>query len=117
MVQPFNESEPATLRGIEAGIQKYADFLPSPFDGLGMDVNYTFIDSKQPGALAYDMQGKRINGLPMTGLSRHTFNVAMMYDKGRSRCASPTTGAARSWFRPQPTRPRAPTITSTICRR
>lgn len=82
MVQPFNESEPATLRGIEAGIQKYADFLPGPFDGLGMDVNYTFIDSKQPGALAYDMQGKRINGLPMTGLSRHTFNVAMMYDKG-----------------------------------
>lgn len=78
----FNENVAATIQGMEVGIQKYADFLPSPWNGLGVDANYTYIDSKQPGAVAYDMLGNKINGLPVTGLSKDTVNFAVMYDHG-----------------------------------
>jgi TonB-dependent receptor len=78
----FNENQAATLAGIEAGIQKYFDFLPHPLNGLGIDANYTFIDSHQPGAQAYDMLGNKINGLPVTGISRNTINFTVMYDSG-----------------------------------
>jgi iron complex outermembrane recepter protein len=78
----INEKEAAQVRGFEVGIQKYADFLPDPFDGFGVDFNFTYIDSSQPGAMAYDMKGKLITGLPLTGLSKNTLNIAGMYDKG-----------------------------------
>src|SRR5690606_16635971 len=35
----------ATIRGAELGWNQFFDFLPTPFDGLGMSVNYTYIDS------------------------------------------------------------------------
>jgi iron complex outermembrane recepter protein len=82
LIKPFNEKETATIEGAEFGVQKYASFLPDPFDGFGLDLNYTYIHSKQPGALAYDIMGNRINGLPLTGLSKNTVNAAIMYDKG-----------------------------------
>jgi TonB-dependent receptor len=81
MIKPFNEHQVATVEGFEVGLQKYADFLPDPFDGFGVDFNYTYIDSSQPGALAYDMKGNRINDLPLVGLSKNTINAALMYDK------------------------------------
>jgi TonB-dependent receptor len=78
----FNETEAARIDGFEIGLQKYATFLPSPFDGFGIDFNYTYLDSSQPGALAYDMMGAPITGLPVTGLSKNTVNIAVMFDKG-----------------------------------
>ena len=80
--QYFNETVTATIAGVEVGLQKYADFLPKPFNGFGIDANYTYIDSHQPGAVAYDMLGNKINGLPVTGLSKNTINFAAMYDQG-----------------------------------
>ena len=80
--QYFNETAPATIQGMEVGLQKYASFLPAPWNGLGIDANYTYIDSHQPGAVAYDMLGNKINGLPVTGLSKDTVNFAVMYDSG-----------------------------------
>jgi|GEM_PF-456322 len=81
VVQPVNEAQNAIVRGFETGVSKYFDFLPDPFNGFGVDFNYTYISSSQPGALAYDMKGNRINGLPMVGLSKNTVNAAVMYDK------------------------------------
>lgn len=78
----FNESENARVDGFEIGLQKYADFLPAPFNGLGIDFNYTYIDSSQPGAVAYNMKGEPITGLPVTGLSKNTLNISGMYDNG-----------------------------------
>jgi iron complex outermembrane recepter protein len=78
----FNESQTAEIDGYEVGLQKYASFLPAPFDGLGVDINYTYIDSKQPGALAFDIHGNKINNLPLTGLSKNTYNASLMFDKG-----------------------------------
>jgi len=81
MIKPFNEKATAKIEGFEVGLQKYASFLPDPFDGFGIDINYTYIDSSQPGALAYDMKGNPINNLPLIGLSKNTINAALMYDK------------------------------------
>ncbi len=81
VVQPLNEKQNAIVRGVEFGVTKYLSFLPSPLDGFGVDFNYTYMSSSQPGALAYDMKGNRINGLPMVGLSKNTINAALMYDK------------------------------------
>ena len=92
------ERWPPPSKGLEIGIQKYADFLPKPWSGFGIDANYTYIDSRQPGAIAYDMLGKAINNLPVTGLSKNTINLTVMYDNGPlSRCASPTTGVTTTW--------------------
>lgn len=82
VIEYFNERKAAHVDGYEIGIQKYADFLPSPFDGIGIDFNYTYIDSSQPGAQAFNMKGVAMTGLPVTGLSKHTINIAGMYDKG-----------------------------------
>jgi TonB-dependent receptor len=81
MVMPQNQKKAAIVRGFEVGLQKYADFLPDPYSGFGVDVNYTYISSSQPGALAYDMKGRLITGLPALGLSKNTINAALLYDK------------------------------------
>jgi len=78
----FNESVAASLEGVELNIQKYASFLPAPFNGFGVDANYTFINSSQPGAQAYDTLGKPISNLPVTGISRDTINAQLLYDQG-----------------------------------
>jgi TonB-dependent receptor len=39
-------TRPATVRGFELGYQQFYDFLPKPFDGFGINANYSFIDSK-----------------------------------------------------------------------
>jgi TonB-dependent receptor len=81
MTMPQNQKKAALLRGFEVGLTKYADFLPEPFSGLGVDVNYTFISSAQPGALSYDLKGHLVTGLPALGLSKNTINMALLYDK------------------------------------
>jgi TonB-dependent receptor len=81
MVQPINEKQNAIVRGFEVGLQKYLDFVPDPFNSFGVDFNYTYISSSQPGAVSYDMKGNPITGLPMVGLSKNTINAAIMYDR------------------------------------
>ena len=78
----FNESASASLEGVELAIQKYATFLPAPFNGFGIDANYTFINSDQPGAQAFDTLGRAISGLPVTGISRNNINAQLLFDKG-----------------------------------
>jgi len=49
-VATFNVSRPrnigsATVRGLEVGFQHTFDYLPAPFDGLGVTLNATFVKS------------------------------------------------------------------------
>ena len=80
-ISPFNEPR-ARVAGAEVGAQKYATFLPAPFDGLGINANFTYVHSQQPDAIAYDMNSNPIHGLPLEGLSKYSFNLIGMYDKG-----------------------------------
>ena len=77
----------ARIQGAEIGWNQFFDFLPGPFDGLGMSANYTYIDSstKVPNNLdtqPVDTDGSTFGALPADGLSKNSYNVAAFYEKG-----------------------------------
>ena len=90
-------------RGIELSFQQYFDKLPGAWSGLGVQANYTFVDSKRdlysPISQKYcsggntadnlnlnlngcDTNGMTFGNLPLEGLSRQSYNLALLYDKG-----------------------------------
>lgn len=69
---------PATIQGFEAGFQQFFSFLPQPFDGLGLQANLTYVDSSTPTAVT----GAGTVTTPLTNLSRQSYNVIAMYEKG-----------------------------------
>jgi len=73
------------INGIEIGASKFFDSLPEPFDGLGLQANYTYIDSKMdvpPEAAPIDTDKSTYPGdLPMEQLSKNSFNIIGMYEK------------------------------------
>ena len=91
--------------GAEIGYQQYFDKLPGLLSGLGVAANYTYIDSHQDlgkplvqiwctpqdtnALIARDLSGCDTDGrllnasnVPMTGLSKNAYNLALLYDKG-----------------------------------
>lgn len=71
---PTNSNQ-GKIKGIEVGGQTFFDFLPGLLSGFGVQANYTFVDSST---------GTSIAGLstPLTNLSKHSFNVSAIYEKG-----------------------------------
>ena len=94
----------AYASGIELTGRTYFDMLPGAFAGLGVDANYTYIDSKQTlkhqlntqwctglsasdlsnnsQNLGCDTDSRSIGNLPMPYLSKNAFNLALLYDRG-----------------------------------
>ena len=90
--------------GMEIGYQQYFDKLPGWLSGFGVSGNYTYIDSRldlgapvgggwctpkdtNEANLARDLagcdtDGRLLGGVPMTGLSKNAFNLALLYDQG-----------------------------------
>lgn len=100
-----NATEDATVKGLEVGGRKFFDNLPSPYNGFGVEANYTYINSENPGDLGFaidnvisqsttitgaqvanlDAANQRINAHPLTdnpvaGLSKHNVNFTLMYE-------------------------------------
>jgi TonB-dependent receptor len=71
------------VRGFEVGGQKFLDFLPAPLDGLGVQANYTFVDSDAGQIAAGDINSSTTISVPLQGLSKHSYNLIGLYDKGR----------------------------------
>lgn len=70
--------------GAEVGVSKFFDSLPAPFDGLGVQANYTYIDSKAkiPASVApQDTDLTPYGQLPLEQLSKNAFNIIGMYEK------------------------------------
>lgn len=74
-IQSFsNATSGARAFGAElAYIQKFVA-LPAPFNGLGVDANYTFVQSR------VELRPGEFKSLPST--SNHNFNVAAFYEDG-----------------------------------
>lgn len=72
--RPYN-SDPADVRGVELSHQRFLDFLPGAWRGLGWQLNYTHIDSR-----AFDRRANR--ELPLQNLSRHSGNLIALYEHG-----------------------------------
>ncbi|WP_338111484.1 TonB-dependent receptor [Roseateles koreensis] len=93
-----------TARGVELAFQQYFDKLPGWMSGFGVSANYTFVDSHQslynPVNQAYcsggdgtaanlnlnlngcDVNGRTFGDLPLANMSRHSYNLAFLYDQG-----------------------------------
>ena len=84
VTQPVNTGS-ASIKGVELGWSQFFDFLPAPFDGLGLQANYTYIDSKTDvpfDTAPIDTDGNVFTDLPYEGLSKNSYNVIAMYEKG-----------------------------------
>lgn len=91
-------------RGFEVGFQRYLDMLPGWMSGFGVQANFTYVDSKtrmknqvfsptcsgtstDAGNLnlninGCDTDGRTFGDLPLVGLSRKAYNLALLYDHG-----------------------------------
>lgn len=89
---PLN-GDGAEIRGFEIAYQGFFDFLPAPFDGLGIQANYTYIDNKgitntgttEVGS-GTDITGQapdQVSVNKLEGLSDNSATVIGMYEKGR----------------------------------
>lgn len=65
--------ENGTIQGIELGYQAFFTGLPGALRGLGLQANYTYVDSSAPGPLG----GQKTQ---LQNLSRDSYNLIAMYD-------------------------------------
>ncbi|HTM81525.1 TonB-dependent receptor [Asticcacaulis sp.] len=80
---PIN-ADGASIKGFEVAYQRFFDFLPAPFDGFGVQANYTHVvDSGISSAYNGQAQAsKLINPHALEGLSEDAYNLVGMYEKG-----------------------------------
>ena len=72
-----------SILGLELAYQQsFAEVLPAPFDGLGIQLNYTYVDSGyddvEEGHPEYEFRSK---GLPYEGMSENSYNAVIYYEK------------------------------------
>ena len=97
---PGNGKGGGTLRGFEVAYQTFFDFLPSPWNGLGIQANYTRTQqsgitnsnlANQPGYAAGGTiafgGGLQVNGAVfdshrLAGISDESYNLVLLYEKG-----------------------------------
>jgi len=72
--RPYN-SQPADVRGAELAYQGFFSSLPGAWRGLGLQANYTFVDSRTPDSR---LQAE----VPLQNLSRHSGNLIGLYELG-----------------------------------
>ncbi len=85
---PANFDGTGKIKGFEVAYQQTYEFLPEPFDGLGIQANYTYIESSGlPNTFLNN--GSPVNestvppgNLPLEQLSKHNFNITGFYEKG-----------------------------------
>lgn len=92
--RPFN-GKGASIYGAEVAFQTFFDFLPAPFDGFGVQANYTYVKNNgietsnltnetgagtSGGGISYDTSAVKPNALE--GISKHSYNLVGMYEKG-----------------------------------
>ncbi len=91
--RPYN-ADTGHIRGVEVAYQRFFDFLPGAWRGLGLQANATYVDSS-----TYDRVLQA--NVPMQNLSRQSANLIALYERGdwsarlawnwRSRFASRST--------------------------
>ena len=102
VTRPLN-GKGAEINGFEVAFQRFFDFLPSPWDGLGVQANYTHINNKgisnanvtnvgDAGSTITGQAPDQIQVNKLEGLSDNSYTIIGMYEKGRFAAR-----AAYSW--------------------
>jgi iron complex outermembrane receptor protein len=85
-----NSTALSKIRGAEIGGRIFFDKLPAPWNGFGVEANYTYVDSESPGEVYYDIDGGEHSDAPVRGLSENNYNLQLMFEK-------PKFGARLAW--------------------
>jgi len=88
----------ATIRGFEVAYQRFFDFLPSPWNGFGIQTNYTHLSNTgitnthisnvsgggdlNTGGSGIDNSVESIDPHALEGLSDDSYNLVGMFEKG-----------------------------------
>ncbi|MCM8557801.1 TonB-dependent receptor [Sphingomicrobium sediminis] len=67
----------AGLQGVEVAYQDLFQFLPGILSGFGTQLTYTYVDANDFGS-----DGDVFPNLPLPGVSEHTVNAVLFYEKG-----------------------------------
>jgi iron complex outermembrane recepter protein len=88
---PLN-GDGASVQGIELAYQRFFDFLPDPFNGLGIQTNFTVVENKgitNSNLHSVNTPATTNAGVPdriqidaLEGLSKYSYNIIGMYEKG-----------------------------------
>lgn len=84
VTRPYNMDK-GRIRGFELGYTQFFDSLPGWMSGFGVNANFTFVDSEGGVNTATDpYTNTTVTGvkLPLEGLSRRSYNLAGIYEKG-----------------------------------
>ncbi|SEL37621.1 TonB-dependent receptor [Roseateles sp. YR242] len=102
VTSPINGAK-GKVNGIELAFQTYFDSLPGWLSGFGVQANYTYVDSStklyNPVSSTYcagsnsaanlnlnlngcDTNGQTFGNLPLANLSKNSYNLALLYDRG-----------------------------------
>lgn len=92
---PVN-GEGASIKGFEVAYTRYFDFLPSPWNGLGVQTNYTHLSNTgikntnlssvsagEGTTTSAASNANKIDPGVLEGLSNDSYNVVFMYEKGK----------------------------------
>jgi iron complex outermembrane recepter protein len=74
-----NNSGKGTLQGLEFGIQKFFDFLPEPWSGLGAQFNYTTIKGENQRRTT--LNGSEFVDAGFPGVAKSSYNLALLWEK------------------------------------
>jgi iron complex outermembrane receptor protein len=85
-----NSTALSMIKGFEVGGRVFFDRLPAPWNGFGVEANYTYVDSESPGEVYFDIDGGEHHDAPVRGLSEDTYNLQLMFEK-------PKFGARLAW--------------------
>jgi TonB-dependent receptor len=98
--RPANATTTGHIKGYEIAWQQFFSFLPDPFDGFGVNANYTYISSggiaplnltngsvnpgvnPGGGCTAQCIAGFDYTKLPLEQLSKKNVNLEAIYEKG-----------------------------------
>jgi len=86
LITRYTNGDKGKIDGFELAYQQFYDFLPGPLSGLGVQANFTYVDSSGGRNTSQDiLSGDQNAGasavLPLEGLSRTSYNAALLYEK------------------------------------
>ena len=67
------------IKGVEANVQTFFNFLPGWLSGFGVQANVTYLDAKNALPAAFGGEAAMV---PMINVSKWTYNLAAFYEKG-----------------------------------
>lgn len=69
------------LQGLEVNYQQALDFIPAPFDGFGLLLNYTYVESEIDYFTSTSAGATTVTA-DLLNLSKNSYNATLYYEKG-----------------------------------